>query len=69
MRETTLACPKCSDGELTFEIEFDSADDGEWCTGGFLRQDCTCELSEAEIEDLETEVAEREWERRYEIEP
>lgn len=52
MPETYLDCPKCQE-EIEFEVEHESAEDGEWYSAGMVKQSCECELSDAQITILE----------------
>lgn len=58
MAETTILCPKCEDADLNFQIEHESADDGEWYSAGLTdERDCKCEFSDAEITILEGDAS------------
>lgn len=59
----TLDCPVCHDGDLTFDVYNDSDGDGAWARSFTVaevsRQSCECELTEAQLEALCEEAAER----------
>lgn len=59
MSETTTTCPKCKEVDLPFQVEHISADDGQWYSAGLItdERECDCEFTDAELEALETSVA------------
>lgn len=62
MSQTTTyaTCPKC-ENEIEFEIEYVTADDGEWYQAYMiateLQPDCKCWFTDAELEAIEEKVA------------
>jgi hypothetical protein len=55
MSSTTLPCPKCSDGELTWEWWSATWDEP---SGSDYNQTCECEFSDEELEKLENDASE-----------